>query len=589
MKKLLSVLSLLLALLILFSSCNGGTGESSSDTQATVESSSDTQATVESSSESVESVTEQNKESDKETSNNNSGTEEKKFSRADVSRTRQEMEAMFNLTDADFEDAYKKLEEFEKIALVSEDVDAVDAVYQEFEDAYYHIETQISVAMIVYYCDMDNEEASARYLDNYELYGDFHSAYVECCKKVYEASPIRDELFEDWTEEEINEMLSYDPEMQELVLKNEELTHELNALGDSEFYDRAAELYVEIVTNNNRLAELSGYDNYYDYAAKERYNRDYDREDLEKFSENIKKYIIPKYTEISSKWMDKYSKLPMLGANTVYDYLYEDFDNLSTNYLLEYIESCNDSTKKGLMHMFENRNVIFTDAANSHQSAFETYLYEFEHPFCLFGSAAQDTSTIAHEMGHYYASLYNEDTLNLDLAEVQSQGNEMLLLRFLSDKMMPPAYSVVRDYTIYSAVLEIVVSAIIDEFERQVYDLESVEGFKSEHFDAIMNEICMEYGDFTVLEQNIMDINEYWRLTATNSPVYYISYATSLTQALNIFAEAEINYDNAKEIYRIIVEDVTEEDGFLGAMNKAGLSDPFSEETFKKIVETALK
>ena len=103
-----------------------------------------------------------------------------------------------------------------------------------------------------------------------------------------------------------------------------------------------------------------------------------------------------------------------------------------------------------------------------------------------------------------------------------------------------------------------------------------------------MDKICAEYGNFTELEQNIMDVNEYWRLTATNSPVYYISYATSLTEALNVFAEAEADYDNAKEIYRIIVEDVTEDDTFRGAAAKAGLSDPFDKKTFESIIAMIL-
>jgi hypothetical protein len=510
------------------------------------------------------------------------------FSREKVSRSREELEAMITLSDKDFTEAYEMLAAFKEIAVKSDDEDAVDEVYLPFEEKYYYLETQITVAMIVYYCNMSDDDASARYLDNYELFGDLHNEYIEVCKAVYNSSPIRDALFADWTEEEINEMLNYNPETIELSLKNEELTHELNDLPDDEFYDRAAEIYVEIVTNNNRLAELCGYDNYYDYAAKEVYNRDYTREDLETFSELVKTYIIPNYKEISGKWEGLYAALPTVSVNDVYYYLYGEFDTLPTNYLLSYMDSCIESTKAGLYHVFDNRNVIFAESRNSHQSAFQTYLRTFEHPFCLFGNSAQDTSTLAHEMGHYYASLYNADINSLDLAEVQSQANEMLLLKHLESVMPARVYEVIKNYKLYMCVLEMTVSVIIDEFERAVYDLESVEGFKSADFDAIMDKVCAEYGNFTTLEQNIMDINEYWRLTATNSPVYYISYATSLTEALNVFAEAELDYDNAKEIYRIIIEEVSEDEKFRDAAAMAGLTDPFDKKTFESIIAMIL-
>lgn len=573
MKKL-SLLALILAILMLFSACNAGnSGEATSDASSEA---SETASLV------------QSEEKEESESESGSETDDGGFSREKVSRTREELEAMITISDKDFDEAYEMLAAFKDIASKSDDEDAVDEVYLPFEEKYYYLETQITVAMIVYYCDMTDVDASALYLDNYELFGDLHNEYIEVCKVVYNSSPIKDVLFADWTEEEINEMLNYNPETQELSLKNEELTHELNALPDDEFYDRAAEIYAEIVTNNNRLAKLCGYDNYYDYAAKEIYSRDYTREDLEVFGEHIKTYVIPNYKEISEKWMNLYTALPTVSVNDVYYYLYEDFDALPKNYLLSYMDSCIESTKAGLYHVFENRNIIFADSRNSHQSAFQTYLRSFEHPFCLFGSSAQDTSSLAHEMGHYYASLYNEDVNSLDLAEVQSQANEMLLLKHLESAMPARVYEVIKNYKLYMCVLEMTISVIIDEFERAVYDLDSVEGFKSEDFDAIMDKICAEYGNFTELEQNIMDVNEYWRLTATNSPVYYISYATSLTEALNVFAEAEADYYNAKEIYRIIVEDVTEDDTFRGAAAKAGLSDPFDKKTFESIIAMIL-
>jgi oligoendopeptidase F len=496
---------------------------------------------------------------------------------------------MITLTDGDFEWAEGLLEDFRRIAIESSYSEEVDGVYMPFEEAFYYINTQISLLNIVYYLKMNDTEASERYLNAYAKFGDLYNLYVEACKEIYNSSPLRDEIFADWSEAEIEEMLSYDPETQELREMNEELLVELNELGTSVFDDRAAEIYALLVTNNNKIAELSGYDNYYDYATEKVYMRDYGREEAEDFAALIREYYLPIFDTVNNNWMGKYSALPMAAANCMYNYLFEPFDQIDKNYLKSYIESFDGSMREGLEHMFANRNVIFTDSPTSHPSAFQTYLREFETPFCLFGNQGQTTDTLVHEMGHYYAALYNPDLYSYDLAEVQSQGNEMLLLNYISGNMMPSAYKAVRGYKLFVYLAETIVCVIIDEFEREVYSLDSVEGFTSEDFDAIMAKVCENYGGVAFVEENITDINYYWRMVATNNPLYYISYAVSMTEALNILAVAEEDTDAGRELYRKLIEDVEKNTNFLEAMEMAGLSSPFEEETYEKIVKIMLK
>ena len=505
--------------------------------------------------------------------------------RLKISRTREELEAMLTLSDEDFVALEEKLQAFKDIALVSDDYEAVDAIYVEFEDMFYHIETQISIASIIYYIDMSDEEASAKYLDAYGKYGDVYNEYIEVCKAVYENSPIRDQLFEDWTEEDIEELYNYDPEMQELREKNEEILVEINELTGPQAYDRTAELYAQMVVNNNKLAVLCGYDNYYDYASVEIYGRDYTIEDIEAFGKLISKYYVENHDEIYNGWYNDFSKLSNDDYYTMIDYLYEPFDSLDRNYLEGYILSYkNNSTAQGFFHMLNNRNIVFTDAENSHPSAFQTYLTELETPFCLFGVNGQATSSVVHEMGHYYAALYNPDVFSFDIAETQSQANEMLLLEYLDGALPAPVYKAVRGYSIYNFVVMSIVCVIIDEFERRVYTAEGVENFTSAEFDALMKEVCENYGGIAFVNENITPINQYWRSVATNSPVYYISYATSMTSSLNIFAEAETQRAAGRAIYKKLVEEIDENDGFLEAVEKAGLVSPFTEEAFEKII-----
>lgn len=569
MKSTIKILALLLALLMLFTSCDlAGTQETESSTETVTEAPSQ-----------LESKSETETEAE---------PEEERY-RDTISRTRKEVESMITLKDGEFEKAEAKLKEFESLAIVSTDYEAVDALYAEFEDMFYYLDTQISLANIVYDLNHKNTEASSRYLDNYELFGDLYNEYMFTCRNVYEKSPIRDELFADWTEEEIKMLLNYTPESQELREANEALLIEFNELSGASNNEKKAEIYVRIIKNNNRIAELAGYDNYYDYATVEIYGRDYSVEEVNAFKSYIVKYLVSHFGTFNNNWSTYYGSLNSYGQTYMRKFLYEPFDSLDVNYFDGYVNSYDNSTGEGFRDLLENRNLIFSMSPNSHQSAYQTYLEDYETPFCLFGSSGQSTSTIVHEMGHYYASLYVPHVASYDVAEIQSQANEFLLLKYLDGKMDADIYEALEAYNVYNAVSMIIVCAAIDEFEQKVYSIENIDGYTLDQFNSIMSEVCDPYGGVNFFRNNITDINEYWLAVCPNSPVYYISYATSSIAALNIYTMAKSDEAGARETYRKLIEEIEENDGFKTVLGKIGLSSPFEEESMKKLSEDLLK
>lgn len=569
MKSTIKILALLLALLMLFTSCDlAGTQETESSTETVTEAPSQLES---------KSETETEAEPD-----------EERY-RDTISRTRKEVESMITLKDGEFEKAEAKLKEFESLAIVSTDYEAVDALYAEFEDMFYYLDTQISLANIVYDLNHKNTEASSRYLDNYELFGDLYNEYMFTCRNVYEKSPIRDELFADWTEEEIKMLLNYTPESQELREANEALLIEFNELSGASNNEKKAEIYVQIIKNNNRIAELAGYDNYYDYATVEIYGRDYSVEEVNAFKSYIVKYLVSHFGTFNNNWSTYYGSLNSYGQTYMRKFLYEPFDSLDVNYFDGYVNSYDNSTGEGFRDLLENRNLIFSMSPNSHQSAYQTYLEDYETPFCLFGSSGQSTSTIVHEMGHYYASLYVPHVASYDVAEIQSQANEFLLLKYLDGKMDADIYEALEAYNVYNAVSMIIVCAAIDEFEQKVYSIENIDGYTLDQFNSIMSEVCDPYGGVNFFRNNITDINEYWLAVCPNSPVYYISYATSSIAALNIYTMAKSDEAGARETYRKLIEEIEENDGFKTVLGKIGLSSPFEEESMKKLSEDLLK
>lgn len=525
---------------------------------------------------------------------------EKQFSREDVSLSRPELEAKYTITDADFEAAMALLDQMLAGALPAPDgdqtvgsltIDEVDAIYEQFEDAFYHLAEQRTIATIIYYLDTSDEAASERYLGTQDKFLDLNDKYNVTCREIYLNSPYKNELFEGWTEEELQSLLDYDPIIMELRKEIEELQVEVDNLSenDPDYNDKSTALYVQIVTKNNQLAALYGYDNYYTYASENVYDRDYKAEDLEAFREYIIKYVVPNFGKVYSDFRN-YANIKEWKRNQFLNFMQKDFDELTKNYVVMYLDSLEGTMGEGMRDVFESKNCVFSDMGTSHPTAFCTYLYESETPFCLFGSSGQESTTLIHEIGHYYASYANNDLGNYDLLETHSQANEYLFLNYIKDEFNAEAYDCVRAYQLVNACYVMIMATIIDEFEQNVYALESVEGMTSADFDAIMTQVCEKYGGAEWVSSKLADPYSYWRLVAISNPVYYISYAISAVAATEVFYVAEeVGQADAYATYTILIEGVTPEDGFVGALAKAGLGSPFAEETYEKIYVTLSK
>ena len=81
--------------------------------------------------------------------------------------------------------------------------------------------------------------------------------------------------------------MAYSPEIAELEKRNAEILVEYQALEDMTS-DEMIPLYLEQVKNNNQIAKIYGYDNYYEFAFSMVYDRDYEPEQLVQMRRTLK-------------------------------------------------------------------------------------------------------------------------------------------------------------------------------------------------------------------------------------------------------------------------------------------------------------
>ena len=504
----------------------------------------------------------------------------------DVDLTVTEAQLEYELTDEDVENFYALLEAGEEMAMTSNDTEAVEAHFELVDEAFALMQTQHSIAMVQYYCDLKDEATSELYLACTDTLTTANDAYLQAVRRIYLAeTPHNEVLFADWTEEELAMLVRYTDEVAKLEKRNAEIEVAYQDMQDSDtMYHDMVPLYIEMVQNQNRIAQIYGYDNYYTYAYDQVYGRDYEGEEIELMRTYVSNYLSEAMRDAMNQFNTGLNALSYTDRLKLSGLLMEDYAG-SQGRLKNYLASLPESTCNTMVNMFKG-NVLFRgEGSGAMEGAFTTSIAE-DRSICFFGPNYSDVLTIVHELGHYYGSMYgNLDDIPLDLAETQSQGNEWLFIGYLLTSSDSDMHRVARDYKLYNDLATIVICVIVDEFEERVYTHENVANLTSDDLDAIMADVCQRYGGTNYLKSVATDIQNYWRLVVVEQPVYYISYAVSAISAMNIYTISQEDYSTAVEVYCGLIENVDTEGGFLSNIKDAGLDGPFDEDVYIAIAE----
>ena len=447
--------------------------------------------------------------------------------------------------------------------------EAAYAVYEQYSDLIFSAQGQYSIAMTLYYCDVKNADLEKQYNDMQTYYTELVSSFYSLSQPWYD-SMFREFFFYGATEEEIAAFLfdsnAYaDPIYGALKDRNDEIELEFNAITDPVGSDLVPILYAEMVQNNNEIAKLLGYDNYLEYAYENIYDRDYSYEDIDAFVDYVKKYIVPAYNTVNTKW-DSISGYTDADIETYYGVVkYSFFENALPNELFnDYIDLMDmafTSNPDKQISFSDNLNNLMSDGnlfRGTYAGAYVTFIRDGQIPIAYFGKGYDSALTVSHEFGHYMNDVYNlsEYSQSYDLLETHSQGQEMLFIYFIEDYIGTKAYELVETYQLLSTLSTIVASVQVDCFERAIY---------LDYYDGPNSEVIMADGTITADEYDLLyasiseelgimkdyRMDEYWRYGMTiSSPCYYISYAISGINAIQIYAEAQNDsFESAKDCY----------------------------------------
>lgn len=480
---------------------------------------------------------------------------------------------------------YAILDEAEQIATAGQDLEGAEEAFDRLDEAYMELIDQEYIAYILYCVDQSDEDGKKRYLDSVDIVVQAEADYNAMARRLHESgSPAWDTLFGDWTEDEINRVLKHTEEVAQLEARNAQLTLQFRELDSASWVTDMIPIYNEMVTNNNRIAEIYGFENYYEYAFKMVYFRDYGAQELQKLRTYTAQYMPQICINVTSAYNAAYGAFSNAEKNTVNSLMKTNYEKLSRDYVQMYIESIPQSSQEVMNDMFQRDRCVFAGGEESYSGAFTTWIDG--EAFCYFGPGYRNSETVIHELGHYYgAGFVSPWSMPVDLCETQSQGNEWLFVNFMKDQLNSKMFEAFENYKMASDTAYIIGYVMVDEFEERVYSHENAGNLTVEEYNAIMAEVAEPYGGIDYISNNIIDIQTYWKQVVVESPLYYVSYAVSAMASIDLYAVSQQDPEQAWSIYTRLIQEADEEKGFLGNIQQAGLTGPFEESVYQYLAE----
>ena len=356
---------------------------------------------------------------------------------------------------------------------------------------------------------------------------------------------------------------------------------EIQRLLDQAVNAHTAPILVELVEVRNQYAQSKGYDNYAQYAYQAEYARDYTLDQAQILYEQVKAEIAPLLQEMY---------LPLVYNGALDAALLEPYTSgLTQEEMLDLVEPYMDAISSEYAALFRYmRQGNLADIGPSDTKlgvGFTTGLpaYRSAVMFNCPDGSYYDIETLTHEFGHYAEYCLSAEEGDggdcIDVAEMNSQMLELLFLEF-ADDMFAEGGDAYRALVLYQVASSVVTGCYFDELQAAIY---TDGAMTAEEINALAGALAEEYGVDTLFGGDPADT---WvQVSHTfESPMYYISYATSALSALELFLRAEEDFEGAADTYLAMVARGTGM-GYREAVAQAGLTDYFQPGTMAQLAD----
>lgn len=519
----------------------------------------------------------------------------------------------------DTSEFYKNMEQIRELYENPANEAKVKELFFRNGEIYDEIYTMLTLANLYVTKDVTDIKASDEYLYSYSILLKVNDDFLLLAKEILnsECSAFLNELF---SEEEVEAILSSEQmteEQERLANQEQELLKEYQQRSVQEFtveyggieynetqlvaafyagaiaYDTAlslqkqiyqkmnqtlGEIFLQLVEVRKQEAASYGYENYGDYAYQEIYLRDYTQKEIREFHSAVKKNL-PKIL-IELQFLYRVNSTRQVFQNSY-------SKEVVLPILQTYIPELSSEMEEALNYMLNHHLYDLDYSPVKMGGAYTTTLNSYKAPFIMAqpNGNLYDFSTVVHEFGHYNSSYYNpsgwdKPSLNIDIAEIHSQGLELLFFRFYPE-IFGEDSEAAKYYTLLSLCSSILEGCLQDELQQYIY---AEENLTLEKINQKYNDLLIDYGS---LEESSRGSESYEWVAIPHtfqSPFYYISYAVSAAAAFEVWLESQGDYNHAVDQYLELVS-YGYGNQFQDTLDRAGYEDPLTEEFITDLAE----
>lgn len=341
----------------------------------------------------------------------------------------------------------------------------------------------------------------------------------------------------------------------------------------------AGEIFLQLVQVRTELAALRGYESYTDYAYEEIYGRDYTQEDIQALRQAVKSYWVPLESRLTGALSQRDLRALEIRTRAAGDAIWDALEPFMARIDPELAETF------AFMRTYHLCDIAPSDTKLPLGYTISLPAYGTAFIFdCPYGDY-QDYSTAIHEFGHFNETFHSVEhelwsSFHIDVGEIHSQGLEVLFTAYAEDLFGAEGGRAFYWSTISQMAANILDGFMYDEFQAAVYDQPDM---TLEEVNRLFKDISEEYG-FSYEEDE--EAGYFWvEVSHTfQSPLYYISYATSALSALNLWLLSLEDWDQAAAVY-LDLSAMGMSRPYREAVEAVGLRDIFQERTVRQLAK----
>lgn len=357
-------------------------------------------------------------------------------------------------------------------------------------------------------------------------------------------------------------------------------------------------IYWELVKIRQLQAKKLGFSSYVEMAFRKRQRIGYSLEQIRKFREDVKKYIVPINMKIREAQRQR------LGIDKLYFYdeevLFTEIPKLKFTNEAELkeitgnaMENLGPKAHEYYEFMMSKELLDLYTRPNKALGGMAYFIPDSKTPFIEtnLSGIPKDVEVYSHELGHAF-QLYLSPVMPAkemfypasDACEVHSMAMEFFFwnnydLYFEGDEAVKK-----QKYThLVSCLALLAWCCIIDEFQEEVY---SHEDFRPDDYKKLWIELEKKYLPYRYYGENsFFNKGTFWykQLHLFQGPFYYIDYALAQTSALQLFMQ--INEDGEEIAWKnyLNICKIGAQYPYLEMIEHGNIKSPFSDGLIKEL------